>query len=62
MGTTRPHSVVLSNVDVGGRGFEIMLTVGLDDGSALRAGVDSVTGEYRVWLTFKFLQCGGYVT
>jgi len=55
LGTTRPHSVVLSNVDVGGRGFEIMLTVGLDDGSALRAGVDPVTGTISSSPTQSFL-------
>jgi splicing factor 3B subunit 3 len=55
LGTTKPHSVVMSNVDVGGRGLEIMLTVDLDDGSALRAGVDSVTGAISSSPTRRFL-------
>ena len=54
LGNTRPHSVVLSNSDGGGSG-EITLTVGLDDGSALRAGVDPVTGAISTSPSRRFL-------
>lgn len=55
LGTTRPHSVALST-DVGGDGAgEVTLTVGLDDGSALRAGVDAVTGAISTSPSRRFL-------
>lgn len=55
LGTVRPHSVALST-DVGGDGGgEITLTVGLDDGSALRAGVDAVTGAISTSPSRRFL-------
>ena len=55
LGTARPHSVALST-DVGGDGGgEITLTVGLDDGSALRAGVDAVTGAISTSPSRRFL-------
>lgn len=55
LGTSRPHSVALST-DVGGDGAgEITLTVGLDDGSALRAGVDPVTGAISTSPSRRFL-------
>jgi splicing factor 3B subunit 3 len=55
LGNTRPHSVALST-DIGGDGGgEITLTVGLDDGSALRAGVDAVTGAISTSPSRRFL-------
>ena len=55
LGTARPHSVALST-DIGGDGgSEIILTVGLDDGSALRAGVDAVTGAISTSPSRRFL-------
>ncbi len=43
LGNARPHSVVLSNA-VGWDGGKIMLTVGLNDGLALTASINLVTG------------------
>ena len=55
LGTTRPHSVALSN-GVGSDGAgEITLSVGLDDGSALRAGVDPITGAMSTSPSRRFL-------
>ncbi|KAL3806325.1 hypothetical protein ACHAXA_001065, partial [Cyclostephanos tholiformis] len=54
LGNVRPHSVVLSNA-VGRDGGEITLTVGLDDGSALTAGVDPVTGAISTSPSRRFL-------
>ena len=55
LGTARPHSVALTT-DVGGDGAgEITLTVGLDDGSALRAGVDAITGAISTSPSRRFL-------
>ena len=56
LGTTRPHSVALSNVEgEDGGASEITLTVGLDDGSALRAGVDAITGAISTSPSRRFL-------
>ncbi|KAL7490114.1 hypothetical protein ACHAW6_015826 [Cyclotella cf. meneghiniana] len=55
LGATRPHSVALS-YDVGGDGAGLLtLTVGLDDGSALRAGVDAITGAISTSPSRRFL-------
>ncbi len=51
LGTTKPHSVVLSHTE----GGELTLTVGLDDGSALRAGVDPITGAISTSPSRRFL-------
>ncbi|KAL7443975.1 hypothetical protein ACHAXH_009885 [Discostella pseudostelligera] len=51
LGTTKPHSVALSNAEEG----ELTLTVGLDDGSALRAGVDPITGAISTSPSRRFL-------
>ena len=58
LGTARPHSVALSGMGDGagaGAGGDISLTVGLDDGSALRAGVDPVTGAVSTSPSRRFL-------
>lgn len=55
LGTTKPHSVVLSNVYLRGGGCEISLTVGLDDGSAIKAFVDPITGAISTSPTRHFL-------
>jgi splicing factor 3B subunit 3 len=55
LGTTKPHSVVLSNVYLRGGGCEISLTVGLDDGSAIKAVVDPITGAISTSPTRRFL-------
>ena len=56
LGTTRPHSVALSNVEgADGGASELSLTVGLDDGSALRAGVDPITGAISTSPSRRFL-------
>lgn len=56
LGAARPHSVALSNSDADGGGIaDIALTVGLDDGSALRAGVDPVTGAISTSPSRRFL-------
>jgi len=55
LGTTRPHSVALSNVEGADGASDLSLTVGLDDGSALRAGVDPITGAISTSPSRRFL-------
>mmetsp|Transcript_23184 Transcript_23184/g.49148 ORF Transcript_23184/g.49148 Transcript_23184/m.49148 type:complete len:1382 (+) Transcript_23184:152-4297(+) len=55
LGTTRPHSVALSNDLDSDTTGEITLSVGLDDGSALRAGVDPITGAISTSPSRRFL-------
>jgi splicing factor 3B subunit 3 len=57
---SRPHSVALQIMTVGqvdGQGGhdDVVLTIGLDDGSSLRASVDSVTGAIGNSPTRRFL-------
>jgi len=57
---SRPHSVALQNTlataqDTSSVPGDIVLTIGLDDGSALRAGVDPVTGSIGTSPTRRFL-------
>jgi len=52
----RPHSVALQYMPTSVGGLEdIILTVGLDDGSSLRTGVDPVTGSISSSPTGRFL-------
>ena len=55
LGETRPHSVALSNVEGSDGASELTLTVGLDDGSASRAGVDAITGAISTSPSRRFL-------
>jgi splicing factor 3B subunit 3 len=57
---SRPHSVALQIMTVGqtdgeGGRDDTVLTIGLDDGSSLRAGVDPVTGSIGTSPTRRFL-------
>ncbi|KAL7548666.1 hypothetical protein ACHAWF_011936 [Thalassiosira exigua] len=60
LGGARPHSVALlpdaaDDGSSGGGGVGFTLTVGLDDGSALSAGVDPVTGSVSTSPSRRFL-------
>ena len=50
---SRPHSISLQSV--GGANSDLILMIGLDDGSSLRATVDSVTGAIGASPTRRFL-------
>ena len=57
---SRPHSVALqmmsAQTEDGGRGMDdTVLTIGLDDGSSLRASVDPITGSIGTSPTRRFL-------
>jgi len=52
----RPHSVVLQYMPTAAGGSDdLILTVGLDDGSSVRTGVDPITGSISTSPTGRFL-------
>ncbi|KAL9189044.1 hypothetical protein ACHAXT_011534 [Thalassiosira profunda] len=55
LGTARPHAAALSAVDAAEGSGGLALTVGLDDGSALAAGVDPITGSIATSPARRFL-------
>ena len=55
LGATKPYSAALSVVDGDDGASELTMTVGLDDGSALRANVDPITGAISTSPSRRFL-------
>lgn len=55
LGATKPYSAALSIVDGGDGASDLMMTVGLDDGSALHANVDPITGAISTSPSRRFL-------
>ncbi|KAK1747619.1 spliceosome associated factor 3b, subunit 3 [Skeletonema marinoi] len=55
LGATKPYSAALSIVDGGDGASELTMTVGLEDGSALRANVDPITGAISTSPSRRFL-------
>ena len=52
----RPHSVALQFMSLTTAGMEdVILTIGLDDGSSVRTGVDAITGSISTSPTGRFL-------
>lgn len=51
----RPHSVALQHISSNSGSTDIILTIGLDDGSSLRTGIDPITGNISSSPTGRFL-------
>ena len=55
LGVTKPYSAALSIVDGASGASELTMTVGLEDGSALQANVDPITGAISTSPSRRFL-------